>query len=57
MSLSITGIVAKSQNCLQDSSTDTEVKKLMSAHHLQQPEFDTKYDSDSDFDYRQKPPR
>ena len=57
MSLSITGRVAKSQNCLQDSSTDTEVKKLMSAHHLQQPEFDTKYDSDSDFDYRQKPPR
>ncbi len=40
---------------IQDT-TDTDVKKVL-ALHLQPVEFDTKYDSDSDFDYRQKPPR
>ena len=43
-------------NFFQDS-TDSDVKKLMAAHLQTVAEFDTKYDSDSDFDYRQKPPR
>ena len=38
-------------------STDSDVKKVLALHLQPVAEFDAKYDSDSDFDYRQKPPR
>ena len=43
-------------NMFQDS-TDSDVKKVLALHLQPVAEFDAKYDSDSDFDYRQKPPR